>query len=1030
MKLSRICIKRPVFAAVLAIVLILFGVIGYFKLSVQELPSIDFPIVTIQTALTGASPQIVDETVTDPIEAEMNSIQGVKHIKSQSFDGFSSIVVHFEQSTNLERAVQDVRDRIARMRRTLPNDINEPLIEKLDLNAMPVMWLAVRGTDIGSTELTDLAEHTIRERLQKVPGVGSVMLAGHKKYALRVWLDPTLLYANGLTAADVEHALKENNIELPSGRIEGINREFSVKTDGELKSIEAFEELILAYRGSSPIRMRDVGQVTEGVEDERSLARYTSEDAVGLGVIKQASANTIDVANGVKKELDKIQNLLPSTVQVEVAFDSADYIQQSVDEVKETLWSASILVVISIFIFLRNFRSTLIPALAIPISIVATFSAMHFLGFTLNNFTLLALVLSIGVVVDDAIVMLENIFRHMEQGKTAYQAALKGSKEMALPIISASLALMTVFIPIAFMEGMVGQFFFEFGVTVSIAVAVSAFVSLTLTPMLSSKMLKSTHSQSRFFERFYQGLENRYKSTLHVLLKRKYWVVVGAFALVLGSALLIGVIGKEFVTDEDRGSFMVLLQAPEGSTLEYTDLYLQQVEEKLHAHPGVEGYFSALALSQSGAPAVNKGMIFVRLTEASLRAHMTEIITELRAEMREIVGADASLITMNPFAQGAQAKMFEYVLTNSDYGELKEHVFSFVNALKKTPGFTDVSSDFEDNNALMTLHVDRDKLSDLGVSIPAISDTLNVLLAGREATKFQKKGERYGVIVQMAREFRLTPEHLSSLYVRSDRGDLVRLDQVVTMEQSIGPSTINRYDRRKAVTIAANLEGVTLQEAIQSAALLVNEQLPSTFTPVLSGQAEEMIKTFSSMLFTFAFALIITYLVLAAQFESFLYPLIILFALPLSLVGALGFLYLFGMTLNIYSLIGMIMLMGLVTKNAILLVDCANQLRKEHLSALEAICEAGRVRLRPILMTALSTILGILPIALGLGAGAESRKPLGVCVIGGMFSSTVLTLLIIPAFYLIADALKTKLIRRKVRLETYVSPESEVIAPR
>ena len=517
MKLIRTCIQRPVFASVLAIVLILFGIVGYFKLAVQELPSIDLPIVMVRTVLVGASPEIIDETVTDAIEGELNTIEGVKHIKSKSFEGFSSIVIQFDQNRDIDLAAQDVRDRVARIRRALPNDIEEPLIEKFDLNAMPVMWLAVRGSGISRSDLSEYAEKKVRENLQKVQGVGSVMIAGEKKYALRIWLDPERLFANGIIISDIERALKQKNIELPSGRIEGITREFSVKTDGELKTVEAFADLIITQKGSSPVRIRDVGFVEEGIEDDRSLARYSGENTIGLGVIKQASANTIAVAEGVKAELAKIRKTTPGNIQLEVAFDSSEFIQQSIDEVKETLWSSTLLVIIAIFIFLRNFRSTLIPTLAIPISIIATFSAMHFFGFTLNNLTLLALVLSIGVVVDDAIVMLENIYRHIEEGKTPLQAAMKGSKEMTLPIIAASLALITVFIPIAFMEGMVGQFFFEFGVTVSIAVAISAFVSLTLTPMLSSKLLKSQKGQSGLFkllEGLYSSLENGYKSSL------------------------------------------------------------------------------------------------------------------------------------------------------------------------------------------------------------------------------------------------------------------------------------------------------------------------------------------------------------------------------------------------------------------------------------------------------------------------------------------------------------------------------------
>ncbi len=504
MNLPEICIKRPVFASVLSLILLLFGVVGYFRLSVSELPDIEFPIVSITTQLPGASPEIVDETVTDPIEAEINTIEGVKHIKSQSFEGFSSISVEFDQDRKIDQAAQDCRDALARLRRFLPSDIEEPIVEKLDIKAFPVMWLAVSSDLLPPVEISRIADKTVKEKLQKVKGVGSVVLAGEKKYALRVKLDPDRLQANGLTVNDVVHALALKNSELPSGRIEGLNREFSIKTNGKLGSVEELQELILAKNGASTIRLSDIGTVVEDVEDDRSVARLSGRNSVGLGVIKQPAANTLEVAQRVKNEVAKLNRTLDK-VQVQVAFDSSEFIQKSIDEVKETLWSSTLLVVLCIFIFLRNFRSTLIPALAIPISIISTFAAMYFLGFTLNNFTLLALVLAIGVVVDDAIVMLENIFRHIEEGKTRFEAAIIGAKEITLPIISASLALIAVFIPIAFMKGQVGQFFFEFGLTVSIAIAVSAFVSLTLAPMLCSRLLKHQNKHGKLFYFFEIG---------------------------------------------------------------------------------------------------------------------------------------------------------------------------------------------------------------------------------------------------------------------------------------------------------------------------------------------------------------------------------------------------------------------------------------------------------------------------------------------------------------------------------------------
>ena len=1017
MNLPEICIKRPVLASVLSLILILFGIVGYFKLCVSELPKIEFPIVSIMTQLVGASPEIIDSTVTDPIEAEMNTIDGVKHIKSQSSEGFSRIIVEFDQTRKIDQAAQDCRDTLARIRRTLPNDIEEPIVEKMDINAFPIMWLAVTSEHLSAVEISHYAAQTLKERLQRVSGVGSVLLAGEKKYALRVWLDPNRLFAHQLTISDVLHALKEKNIELPSGRIEGPRREFSIKTNGEVRSLEELRELVITHNGSTPIRIADIGWVEEGVEDERSVARYTQKDAVGLGIIKQPSANTVDVAHAIKRELKKINDSSLENTRIEIAYDSSEFIQKSIDEMKETLWSSTLLVVICIFIFLRNFRSTLIPAIAIPISIIATFAALYFFGFTLNNFTLLALVLAIGIVVDDAIVMLENIFRHIEEGKPKLQAALLGAQEMTVPIMATSLALIAVFIPIAFMQGQVGQFFFEFGVTVAVAIAISAFVSLTLTPMLSSRFLKHQINHSKifnFFEKIYTFFESGYKYLLWVALKKKYLFLLGAVGLFISSLFLLGKLGKEFAPDEDRGSFMITLQAPEGSTLSHTDSYLKEIETILYQDPHIDGFFAALALQGGDIPAVNKGMLFIQTTKDPKRNSVQEIISRLRIQLQEVVGVDASAMTFNPFSYGGQTKPFEYILTNPDYNELKAHVNHFVNALENTPGFRDVNADLEENRTQITLAIDQEKVSDLGISIHDISNTLNHLLTGRESTKFKKEGERYSIIVQMAKQFIQTPDSINSIYLRSSSGQFVRLDSVASIFEEIGPSTINRHDRRKVVTVSANLDGITLHEAVQKANDLFAATLPKTFTHFVSGEAEEMIAAFMSFLISLVLAIVIIYLVLAAQFESFIHPLTIMIALPLSLIGAVVGLYLCDMTLNMYSAIGIIMLAGLVTKNAILLVDCTNQLKAKGMGLEEALCEAGRLRLRPILMTATSTILGIVPIAFSLGAGADSRRPLGVCVIGGMLSSTFLTLFVVPAFYLILERLaKKKFLQRK-----------------
>lgn len=1013
MNLSEICIKRPVLATVISLMMILFGVVGYMRLPVRELPNIDFPIVTVTVPLIGANPEILDQEVTDIIEGEINTIEGVKHIRSTSVEGQSKITVEFEIDRNIDIAAQDVRDKVSRIRKILPNDIEEPIIEKLDLNAMPIMWVAATGTGISTAELSHYAEKTIKERLQKVKGVGSVIVGGQKKFAVRIWIDSDKLFARNLTVTDVARALREKNLELPSGRIEGVAREFTLKTIGEIESVEAFNDIIIAYDHQAPVRIRDVATVSEGVENERTLARFSGENAVGLGIVKQASANTLDVANRVKEEIARIGESLPEEIAIHIAFDSSTFVQKSIDEVQETLLTAGFLVVLTIFLFLRNMRVVFIPAIAMPISIVATFSVMYFLGFSLNNFTLLALVLAVGIVVDDAIVMLENIFRHVEEGEERVAASIRGAKEISFAIISASLAIVAVFLPVAFMEGQIGKFFYEFGITISIAVGVSALVALTLTPMLCSKFLRAGGNHSKLYnaiEKLYVGLENGYRRSLQAAMRVKYLVIGAGLLTVVLSGVFFMSIGKEFVPDEDRGSFVITLSAPEGSTMDYTDRYLREIEAMINRKPEVYGFFSALALSQAG---VNKGIVFARMVEKEERRHQNVIIDEIREDLRQIPGLDAYLITMNPFSMGQQSKAFQYIITNPDFEELKEYTKIFTDALAKEEGFIDVGSDLEINNPELTIHIDRDRAAALGVSIQEISNTLNVLLVGRDFSKFKDRGERYNVMLQVPRDKRMTPDVLSSIYVRSATGSLVSLENVATIEESVGPSAINRHDRKRSVTISANLDGLTQDEAVTKSDLLFKQLMPETFTAELSGQAEEMKKTFVSMMVTFVMVILIIYLILAAQFESFIHPFTVMGAVPLCLFGALGSLALLGMTLNVYSMIGMIMLMGLVTKNSILLIDYANTLRDEGMGVTEAICESGRVRLRPILMTAISTVFGILPIAIGVGAGAESRQPLGVCVAGGMIASTLLTLFVVPAIYIVIDGWKMRLMNRK-----------------
>ncbi|MDP3980448.1 MAG: efflux RND transporter permease subunit, partial [Chlamydiota bacterium] len=999
MFLSDLSIRRPVLATVMSLILIILGWISYTLLPVRELPDVDFPVVTVNTTLQGASPEIVEEEVTDVMESEINTIEGIKHITSQSSEGSSNITIEFELERNIDVAAQDVRDKISRIRRLLPDDIDEPSISKLDLDAQAIMWIAVRGESWSQADITYYADKVLKEQLQKVNGVGSIIVGGAKRFAVRIWLDIDKLTARKLTVNDVIEALRDKNVELPSGRIEGLQREFTVKTEGELYSIEAFNQLIIRFDKGTPIRLSDIGNAAEGVENDRTLARFNGESAVGLGILKQTEANTIDVADGVKAKLEKLKKDVPEGIELWIAFDSSTFIKDSIQEVKETLFIAGGLVILVIFLFLRNLRATIMPAVAMPISIISTFAVMHFMGFTLNNFTLLALVLSVGIVVDDAIIMLENIYRHIEEGYAPMEAAKIGSSEIAFAVIATTLTLSTVFLPVAFMEGQIGRFFYEFGISVSIAVIVSAFIALTLTPMLCSRVLskKTKHNIIyRLIESIYTFFENMYKHLIRWTLYIRLLIVAAGFATLIFSAYFFQHLGKEFVPTEDRGSFMILLEAPEGSTLEYTNRYLKQIEDLLATKKEIRSYFAALALGMAGNSNVNKGLLFVRMIDANQRPHQDVILKKLRSELFRITGINAFAITFNPLVRGS-SKSFEYLIQHPDFEKLKEYSQKFTEQLKETPGFIEVDTDLELNKPEVRVYIDRNRCADLGVSIREIATTLNTLLGGNNFTKYKYKGERYDVILQLKEQDRQIPDVINSIYVRGNHGNLVRLNNIVRIEEGVGPSVINRFDRMRAVKIEANLEDITLGDALNQAERIATDILPSDFITSVTGQAEEMGRSFQSLILTFVLAIILVYLILSAQFESFLYPISIMGALPLSLIGALGSLYYFGMSINIYSIIGMIMLIGLVTKNSILLVDYTNTLRSRGMERKEAVQEAGRVRLRPILMTAISTIFGIIPIALGLGAGAESRQPMGMAIVGGMFSATLLTLFVVPA---------------------------------
>jgi multidrug efflux pump len=1001
-----LCIRRPVLATVMTLALVLFGAIGYVRLPVRELPDVEFPVVSVVTVLPGASPEVMEKEVTEVLEEEINTIEGIKTLTSASSEQVSTITIEFDLDRDIDTAAQDVRDKIARVRDDLPDDTEEPVVSKIDLDARAIMWLSLNSATADLRTLSDYADRVVKERLQRLAGVGSIIIGGEKRLAVRIRLDAARLAAYRLTVEDVTGALRRENVEIPSGRIESEQREFVVQTESQFDTPESFGELIVAYREDAPVRLKQLGRAEAGDENERSLGRFNLRPTISLGVLKQSAANTVEVARAVRAEAAAIQPRLPPGYQLTVAYDSALFIEDSVRDVQHTLVIAGVLVVLVIFLFLHTPRSAVIPALAIPSSILATFGAMYWLDFTLNNLTLLALTLVIGVVVDDAIIVLENVHRHLEDGEDRMTAASVGTNEIAFAALAATLTLVAVFLPVAFISGVIGRFFYEFGVSVAVSVLVSLFVALTLTPMLCSRLLDVDEPRGvfRVFERNLARLAAAYRRVLERALDHRTTVVAVAIASVVGSGGLYALLGKEFVPPEDRSGFMIVLETPEGSTLEHHDRLQRRIEEILHATPEIRAASSFIGLSQGGPGAVNQGAIFTRLYRPDERARgQDEVIAELRRRFARVPGIRASIVAFSGLPTGQRGKPFQFVVQHPEFPALRQAEAALVARLRRVPGFTDVDSNLRLNKPEVRVRIDRDKAASLGVSSSDVANTLRVLLGGASVTDFKRGNERYDVIVQLAAADRVAPAQLGQLYVRTRGGGLVQLANLLQVEEGVGPSSLNHYNRRRSVIVDANLVDTPLGTALDEARRIAREILPPGASTEQAGESRDFAESFSSLTFAFALAVVAVYLVLAAQFESFVHPFTILLTLPLALLGAFASLALFGMTMNIYSFIGLVMLIGLVTKNSILLVDCANRLREDGRPLRDAVVQAGALRLRPILMTAISTLFGVLPVALGLGAGAEGRRPLGVAVAGGLIVSTLLTLVVIPVVYTLLD---------------------------
>ena len=1025
MKLSDISIRRPVLTTMVSAGLVLFGAIGYSRLPVREFPDVDPPIISVSTFLRGANPRVMESAVTDILEEELSTLEGLRTLTSASGEQVSNITLEFTLDRDIESVAQDVRDKVSRVRRRLPAEVEEPVVAKQDADAQPFFYLALYGDNYSLLELSDVADRLVKARLQSIPGVGRAQILGERRYSMRVWLSAAELTARGLTVQDVENAIRSRNVEVPAGRIESERREFTVRSLGELKTPIEFASLTVSSREGQVVRLRDLGRVELGPENDRSTLRYNGMSAVGIGVVRQSRANLLEVADAIHAELPAIQQSLPPGARIEAGFDQSIFVKRSIKEAEETLLIAAALVVLIIFLFLRNLRATLIPGLAIPASVVATFGVMYFLGFTINNFTLLALTLAIGIVVDDAIIVMENAYRHQEElGEDPETAATNGTREIAFAVIATTVSLVAVFTPLAFLQGTTGRLFNEFGVAVAGAVIVSGFVALTLTPMLSAKILRVPARHGRTYqalERGFQGVAAGYASTLRHALSHRWVVVGGAAATVVLAVFVFRSLKREFVPSDDRGYFVTATIAPEGATLAYTDGYQRQVESILARTPDVQSYFSVVGFGR-----VNSGFVFARLTDWSERDRsVQQIIGELRPQYFAIPGVMA--FANNPPAFGGFGNPVQFVVRHPDFDSLGTAMEALVARARTIPGLVNVDTDLRVNKPELTVSFDRDRAEDLGVPVRDVAGTLQTMLGGSRVSTFTRNNKLYDVIVQLAPEARATPSNMSGLFVRGRDGGLVQLDAVTRVNEGVGPRQLNHFDRVRAFTLSAGLApGFTLGEALDSLRGAAAAVLPRGSSVALSGESRELEESGTALYFAFALALVVVFMVLASQFESLVHPFTVLLAVPLAVTGALVTLKITGSTLNLYSQIGMILLIGLVTKNSILLVEYANRRKESGLETIAAMLEAGRIRLRPILMTSMATIMGAVPIAFGLGAGSVSRRPLGYAIVGGVFFSTLLTLYLVPAVYVILDAAHARV--RAARTASPVRPLQEVVS--
>ncbi len=1010
MMLSDHSVRRPVFAAVISMLLIILGLASMLRLPVRQYPDINPPVVSVETRYRGASAEVVETKVTQVLEDSIAGIEGVAKLTSQSRDERSDIRVEFILSRDIDAAANDIRDRVSRVLDQLPIEAEPPEIAKVDNTTRAVMYLNLISDRMDGLELTDYADRFLVDRLSTVPGVARVSISGARRYAMRIWLSREALAARQLTVSDVEARLRSENVELPAGRLESVAREFTLRTDTGFYTEKDFRGLVIG-RGvdGQLVRLGDVAEVRVGAENERSIARANGEPAVSLAIEQLSKANSVLVSKAVVREVRAVQPELPEGMQLAVNYDRAEFIEASMNEVYKALAVALGLVLVVIYVFLGSFRSTLIPALVVPVSVIATFIVMGAMGYTINVLTLLGLVLAIGLVVDDAIVVLENIYRRIEEGEKPLLAALDGAREIGFAVIATTLVLVAVFVPLSYIEGDVGRLFREFGITLAAAVLFSSVVALTLTPMLCSKMLRGRELRTGLpvvVDRFFKWLVGRYQQALDYVLRWPWAVLATVLVITAVAGLLLYRMPAEYAPNEDRGAFFVMVRAPEGASLEYTDRVTRQLEAVLQSELG-EGrpvHRFLTRLPGWGSSSVNSSFVIVLLRNWDDRAESDQqIIARLGPAMGEIPGA--RIFARAPRALGIRGdgSPVEMVLGGPDYEQLKLWRDQMLEAMEAMPELTSPDSDYQERKPQMNISVDRDRAASLGVSLSSIGRTLETMLGSRVVTNYVDRGREYDVILQGIDADRSSPDDLENLYVRSElTGQMVPLVNLVVLSEQAGPPELRRFDRMRSITLSASLaEGVRLGEAIEALYQTALDTLPASARISWDGESQEYLESGSSLYLTFGLALIIVFLVLSAQFESFINPLIILVTVPLALTGALLGLLVYGSSINVFTQIGAILLIGLAAKNGVLIVEFANQLRDRGVRFREAVLQAASVRLRPILMTSACTTFGALPLLIGTGAGAESRQPIGIVVVYGVAISAALTLFVVPALYVL-----------------------------